>query len=128
VKQQKPNQIIHRRFQNFVSTARGAARLGARLAIASAASIITTAPMWAAGGGRLAATQAISNVSTELSGPFAYGASLTMIVASAIYWYRHHHDMGALGNGVLGTIFVGGVAMGAPTVLSMIPGSTGALI
>jgi type IV secretory pathway VirB2 component (pilin) len=128
VKQQKLNQIIHRSFQNVVSAAKGTTRLGARLAIASVASIVTTAPLWASGGGRMAFTQAVSNAGTELSGPFAYGASLVMIVASAIYWYRHHHDMGALGNGILGTMFVGGVAMGAPTVLSMIPGSTGALI
>jgi type IV secretory pathway VirB2 component (pilin) len=102
-------------------------RFGVRLAVASAASLIASAPMWAAGG-TMASTQAMGRLSTELSGPFAYSASLAMIVASAVYWYRHHHDMGALGNGILGTMFVGGVAMGAPTVLSMIPGATGVLI
>jgi hypothetical protein len=121
-------QLINRNFQRLISVARGTGHLAGRLAMAGVASVITTAPMWALGGGRLAATQGISNVATELSGPFAYSASLVMVVGSAIYWYRHHHDMGALGNGVLGTAFVAGVAMGAPTVLSMVPGATGALI
>jgi hypothetical protein len=105
----------------------GLVRFGVRAALAGIALVVSSAPMWAAGG-TLAATQAINAAGTELSGPFAYGASLSMIVAGAIYWYRHHHDMGALGGGLIGTLLVGGVAMGAPTVLHMIPGATGVLI
>jgi hypothetical protein len=122
------NKLINRRVEVFIARLKGSLRFATRVAMAAAASAVTTAPMWAIGGGTMAATRAVGNVATELSGPFAYGASLVMVVGSAIYWYRHHHDMGALGNGVLGTAFVAGVAMGAPTVLSMVPGATGVLI
>lgn len=122
------NKLINRRVELFIARLKGSRQFTIRVAMTAAASAFTTAPMWAIGGGRLAATQSIANVANELSGPFAYGASIVMVVGSAIYWYRHHHDMGALSNGVLGTAFVAGVAMGAPTVLSMVPGATGALI
>ena len=85
-------------------------------------------PMFALGGGKLAATQALTGLSTEFSGPLAFAGSLIAIVGSALYWYRHHHDMGALSQAGLGTLFVAGVALGAPTVLSFIPGVAGALI
>jgi hypothetical protein len=49
-----------------------------------------------AGRGRLAATQAISALSTEVAGPLAYGFSLIAIVGTAVSWYRHHHDRGHL--------------------------------
>jgi hypothetical protein len=119
--------MFHRRFQGIVSATHGLTRHGVRAAMAGVVLAVSTAPTWAAGG-QLAATQAINAAGTELSGPFAYGASLSMIVAGAVYWYRHHHDMGALGGGLIGTLFVGGVAMGAPTVLRMIPGATGLMI
>jgi type IV secretory pathway VirB2 component (pilin) len=123
MQKQAVNKMIH----GCVSATRRAVRKSTSLAAASVATAVVTSPVWAAGG-TLASTQALGKLGTELSGPFAYSASLAMIVASAVYWYRHHHDMGALGNGILGTMFVGGVAMGAPTVLSMIPGATGILI
>jgi TrbC/VIRB2 pilin len=122
------NKLMNRRVELFIARLKGSQQFATRMAMAVIANAVTTLPMWAIGGGRMASTQSIANVATELSGPFAYGASLVMVVGSAIYWYRHHHDMGALGNGVLGTAFVAGVAMGAPTVLSMVPGATGALI
>ena len=100
----------------------------ARFAVAATATVIINAPLFALGGGRLASTTAITGAATEISGPFAYGASLLMVAGSAIAWYRHHHDMGALGNGALGALFVSGVALGAPTVLSFVPGAAGALI
>lgn len=78
--------------------------------------------------GRLAATQALGGLSGEFAGPLAYSCSLIAIVATAITWYRHHHDMGALGQGGLGTLFVGGVALGATSLLGFIPGVAGALI
>jgi len=53
-------------------------------------------PVWAAGGGRLVATQAIAGLSSEVSGPLAYGLALVAVVGSAIAWYRNHHDAGAL--------------------------------
>ncbi len=76
----------------------------------------------------MAATQAVSAAATEISGPFAYGASLLMVTGSAIAWYRHHHDAGALTNGALGTLFVAGTALGASTLMGFVPGVTGALI
>jgi hypothetical protein len=84
--------------------------------------------MWAFGGGRLAATQAINGLSSEVSGPLAYGLSLIAIVGTAIAWYRHHHDMGAIASGTMGAVFIGGVAMGGASLLGMIPGVAGALI
>jgi hypothetical protein len=103
-------------------------RTGQRLGIT--ATVLTIhAPLWAAGGGQhLAATGAIVAASTEISGPFAYGASLLMITASAIAWWRNHHDMGHLGNATLGALFVSGVALGAATVIGIIPGAAGAVI
>lgn len=90
--------------------------------------VAATAPAWALGGGRLAATQAINGLSSEVSGPLAYGLSLIAIVGTAVSWYRHHHDMGALAQGGMGALFVGGVALGATSLLGMIPGVAGALI
>jgi hypothetical protein len=99
-----------------------------RLAAAAAVSVIASSPMSALGGGRLAATTAITAAATEISGPFAYGASLIMITGSAIAWWRHHHDMGAISNGALGTLFVAGTALGAASLMGFVPGVAGALI
>jgi type IV secretory pathway VirB2 component (pilin) len=96
----------------------------AMVAIFAAAS----APVWAMGGGRLAATQALNGLASEFSGPLAYSVSLIAIVASAVSWYRHHHDMGVLAQGGLGALFVAGVALGGTSLLGMIPGVAGALI
>jgi len=52
--------------------------------------------LWALGGGRMAATQAIGGLSTEVSGPLAYGLALIATVGGAVSWYRNHHDAGAL--------------------------------
>jgi type IV secretory pathway VirB2 component (pilin) len=87
-----------------------------------------SAPARALGGGRLAATQALNGLATEFSGPLAYSVSLIAIVASAVSWYRHHHDMGVLAQGGLGALFVAGVALGGSSLLGMIPGVAGALI
>ncbi len=73
------------------------------------------------GGGRLAATQAVNGLANEVSGPLAYGLSLIAIVGTATSWYRHHHDMGALAQGGMGALFVGGVALGATSLMGMIP-------
>jgi hypothetical protein len=97
-------------------------------ALRLAAVLAVSSPMWAIGAGRLAATQAVSGLSSEVSGPLAYGLSLIMVVGGAISWYRHHHDAGALQNGAMGTLFVGGVALGASSLLGFIPGVAGALI
>ena len=88
----------------------------------------TASSMWAIGGGRMAATQAIAGMSTEVSGPLAYGLALIGTVGGAIAWYRNHHDSGALQNGAMGLLFVGGVALGASSLLGFIPGVTGATI
>ena len=85
-------------------------------------------PVLAAGGGRLAATQAVNGLSAEVSGPLAYGLSLIAIVGTAVSWFRHHHDMGAISQGSMGALFVGGVALGGASLLGMIPGVGGALI
>src|ERR1700761_4767948 len=90
--------------------------------------MLTRAPAWALGGGRLAATQALNGLASEFSGPLAYSVSLIAIVASAVSWYRHHHDMGVLAQGGLGALFVAGVALGGSSLLGMIPGVAGALI
>jgi hypothetical protein len=84
--------------------------------------------MWALTGGHMASTVAINGAANEISGPFAYGASLLMVTGSAIAWFRHHHDFGALGNGTMGALFVAGVALGAGSLLGFIPGVTGGLI
>ena len=97
------------------------------LAMASAFTI-SSAPVWALGGGRLAATQALNSLAGEFSGPLAYAVSLIAIVGTAVSWYRHHHDMGLLAQGGLGALFVGGVALGGASLLGMIPGVAGALI
>jgi hypothetical protein len=89
---------------------------------------LISSPLWAAGGGQLVATRAIAGLSGEVSGPLAYGLSLIMIVGSAISWYRNHHDAGALQNGAMGTLFIGGVALGATSLLGFIPGVAGAVI
>lgn len=98
-----------------------------RASVALALTALTSAPMWAIGG-TLKATQAVGALSTEVSGPLAYGFSLIMIVGSAVAWYRSHHDAGALTNGTMGTLFVTGVATGAASLLGFIPGVSGALI
>ncbi len=89
---------------------------------------VVSAPALAMGGGRLAATQAINGLAGEMGGPLAYGLSLIAIVGTATSWYRHHHDMGALAQGGMGALFVGGVALGATSLMGMIPGVAGALI
>ena len=89
---------------------------------------LATAPAWALGGGKLAATQAINGLSSEVSGPLAYGLSLIAIVGTAVSWYRHHHDMGALAQGGMGALFVAGVATMGASLLGFIPGVAGALI
>jgi hypothetical protein len=89
---------------------------------------VASAPAFSLGIGRLAATQAIGSLSSEVSGPLAYGLSLIAIVGTAVSWYRHHHDMGALAQGGMGALFVGGVALGGASLLGMIPGVAGALI
>jgi hypothetical protein len=90
--------------------------------------LAASVPVLAMGGGRLAATQAINGLGSEVSGPLAYGLSLIAIVGTATSWYRHHHDMGALAQGGMGALFVGGVALGATSLMGMIPGVAGALI
>jgi hypothetical protein len=89
---------------------------------------VISAPAFAAGGGRLAVTQAIFGLSTEVAGPLAYGLSLIAIVGTSVSWYRHHHDMGALAQGGMGVLFTSGVALGAASLLSLVPGVAGALI
>jgi len=89
---------------------------------------IMATPAFCAGGGRLSATQAINSLSSEVSGPLAYGLSLVAIVGTAVSWYKHHHDMGALAQGSMGALFVGGVAMGATSLMGIVPGVAGALI
>ena len=102
-------------------------RIQMTIALATAFAM-TSAPAWALGGGRLAATQALNGLASEFSGPLAYSVSLIAIVASAVSWYRHHHDMGVLAQGGLGALFVAGVALGGSSLLGMIPGVAGALI
>jgi hypothetical protein len=89
---------------------------------------LAAAPMWALGGGRMMATQAIAGMSGEVSGPLAYGLALIATVGGAVSWYRNHHDAGALQTGAMGILFVGGVALGASSLLGFIPGVAGALI
>ena len=99
-----------------------------RSATGAALFIAANAPALALGGARLAATVGINGLAQEVSGPLAYGLSLIAIVGTAISWYRHHHDMGALAQGGMGALFVGGIALGATSLLGMIPGVAGALI
>lgn len=88
----------------------------------------SSAPAWALGGGRLAATQAINGLAGEFSGPLAYGLSLIAIVGTAATMYRHHHDMGVLAQTGMGLTFAAGIALGASSLLGFIPGVGGALI
>jgi len=87
---------------------------------------LVSSPLWALGGGRMA--QAIGGLSTEGSGPLAYGLALIATVGGAVSWYRNHHDAGALQTGAMGILFVGGVALGAASLLGFIPGLAGAVI
>jgi hypothetical protein len=87
--------------------------------------VMTGAPAWALSGGRLAATQAIGGLATEFSGPLAYGISLAAVVGTAVSWYRHHGEFGHLAQAGLGTLFVGGIALGATSLLGFIPGVAG---
>ena len=103
-----------------------AARKAGSFLARAAALLIAGAPVWAAGGGRLAATQAMTGLSSEVSGPLAYGASL--ITVAAVSWYRPHHDMSHLGSGAMGTLFVAGVACGAASLLGFVPRVAGAVI
>lgn len=96
----------------------------ARMALVFMASV----PIWAAGGGRLAATQAASGLSGEVSGPLAYGVSLIAIVGGAISWYRSHHDMSHLSSGMTNTLIIAGVACGSASLLGFVPGVAGAVI
>lgn len=89
---------------------------------------LSTAPSWAIGGGTLAATRGVENLASEVSGPLAYGLSLIAIVGGSVSWFRHHHDMGALTQGAMGTIVVAGVAVGAASLLGMVPGVAGAVL
>jgi len=57
-------------------------RAGRNAALLSAVS----APAFALGPGRLAATAAINGLSGEVSGPLAYGLSLIAIVGTAVSW------------------------------------------
>jgi hypothetical protein len=99
-----------------------------RWTVGLAAFALGNAPMWALTGGHMASTIAINGAANEIAGPFAYGASLLMVTGSAVAWFRHHHDMGALGNGTMGALFVAGVALGGSSLLGFIPGVTGGLI
>ena len=45
---------------------------------------LVSSPLWALGGGRMAATQAIGGLSTEVSGPLAYGLALIATVGGAV--------------------------------------------
>jgi type IV secretory pathway VirB2 component (pilin) len=96
--------------------------------VLAAAVAATSTHAFAITGGRLAATAAINSVAGEFAGPMAYSLSLIAVVGTAVSWYRHHHEMGSLANGLLGVGFVGGMAIGATSLLGMIPGATGALI
>jgi hypothetical protein len=97
------------------------------LKLASLAAV-ASARVWALGGGRLAATSAINGLSSEVAGPLAYGLALIATVGGAIGWYRNHHDAGALQTGAMGILFVGGIALGASSLLGFIPGVAGAVI
>ena len=95
---------------------------------AAALFALSTAPMWALGGGTLMATRAVNTLGAEVSGPLAYGLSLIAIVGGSVSWFRHHHDMGALTQGAMGTVVVAGVAVGAASLLGMVPGVAGAVL
>ncbi len=99
-----------------------------RAAAGIALFVAANAPALALGGARLAATAGVNGLAGEVSGPLAYGLSLIAVVGTAVSWYRHHHDMGALAQGGMGVLFVGGVALGASSLLGLIPGVAGALI
>jgi len=99
-----------------------------KAAVTAAMFTASSAPAWALGGGRLAATQAISGLAGEFSGPLAYGLSLIAIVGTGATMYRHHHDMGALAQTGMGLTFAAGIALGASSLLGFIPGVGGALI
>src|SRR5579862_5549556 len=106
--------MTHRQIQNAVA--------------AAAVIAMSNGQAWALTGGRLAATAAVQGVAAEIAGPLAYSLSLIAIVGSAVSWYRHHHEFGHLANGLMGVGMVGGVAMGATSLMGFIPGVTGALI
>lgn len=99
-----------------------------KAAVIAAGFMALSVPALALGGGRLAATQAVSGLAAEFSGPLAYGLSLIAIVGTAATMYRHHHDMGVLAQTGMGLLFSAGVALGATSLLGFIPGVAGALI
>lgn len=101
-------------------------KMAKRMAVIAMA--LPTVKVMAIGLGTMASTVAIRGFAGEASGPLAYGLSLIMVVLGAISWFRHHHDMGAIGNGVAGTLVIGGVALGGASLLGFIPGVAGAVV
>ena len=77
---------------------------------------------FAATTGTLGVTQGLRALSAEFSGPLAYDVALAgaAVIALDFMWHR---DLGAIGKGGIVVMGGAGLALAAPTLLSMIPGA-----
>jgi hypothetical protein len=91
------------------------------------AGFVSALPMFAAAGGRLAITQAMNTLSTEINGPLTYGVCLAGLSATA--WdFIKHRELGAVGWGGFTVAGAAALAIGAPTALALIPGAVGFVV
>lgn len=93
----------------------------------AAAGFASAMPTFAAVGGRLAITQAMNTLSTEINGPLTYGVCLAGLSATA--WdFMKHRELGAVGWGGFTVAGAAALAIGAPTALALIPGAAGFVV
>jgi hypothetical protein len=91
--------------------------------------VLANAAVFAGSTGRLAITQGISALSQEISGPLAYGVALGGVSLAGFDAYRHRgQELGAIGWTGVGIVGAAGISMGAPALLSLIPGAAGLIV
>lgn len=93
---------------------------------AAGAFLLSALPTLAATGGRLVATQTLANMSQEIQGPFAFGVCGVGVVTAVVDLVQHQ-SLGKIGWAGAGVAGVSGLAMGADSLLRMVPGATGFL-
>lgn len=76
-------------------------------------------------GGTLPFSLAAENMSTEIRGPLAYSVCVGMLTVAGLDAWHHRGEMSGIGKTMLGGVVVGGIAMGAGPILSLVPGVAG---
>jgi len=110
-----------------IAAARRVASCRKTLSLVGAGLVTSALPTFAAAGGRLAITQAMNSLSTEINGPLTYGVCLAGLSATA--WdFMKHRELGAVGWGGFTVAGAAALAIGAPTALSLIPGAAGFVV